>query len=99
MTTSLALLLAPRGRQHQATAIKQWFADLRCGTDDAKPVGASVVRRTHYVLNGILTDAVTDNLIAKNPAKGIRLPATNRKRTLYLAHEQVRVLAAAHLRL
>ena len=32
------------------TAVGQWIADLGRGTDDVKPVGAAVVKRTHYVL-------------------------------------------------
>jgi Phage integrase, N-terminal SAM-like domain len=50
------------------TAVKQWISELSRGTADVKPVGAAVVKRTHYVLSGILTDAVSDNRIAKNPA-------------------------------
>jgi integrase len=77
------------------TAVQHWIAELSRGTDDAKPVGASVVQRTHYVLSSILSDAVRDNLLAKNPAAGIRLPQTSRKRPLYLTHSQVSALAAA----
>jgi site-specific recombinase XerD len=78
------------------TAVQHWVTELSRGTDDAKPVGASVVQRTHYVLMSILSDAVRDNLLAKNPAAGmIRLPQTTRKRPLYLTHAQVSALAAA----
>jgi Phage integrase, N-terminal SAM-like domain len=66
------------------TAVQQWISDLGRGTDDAKPVGASVVKRTHYVLSGILADAVRDNFIARNPAAGVKLPRTSRKRPVYL---------------
>ena len=65
------------------------------GTADVKPVGASVVKRTHYVLSGILTDAVRDNLIARNPASGVKLPRASRKRPAYLTHQQVAALAVA----
>jgi integrase len=77
------------------TTVQQWISDLGRGTDDAKPVGASVVKRTHYVLSGILADAVRDNLIARNPAAGVKLPRTTRKRPVYLTHQQVAALAAA----
>ncbi|EID15303.1 integrase [Mycolicibacterium phlei RIVM601174] len=77
------------------TAVQQWMTDLGRGTGDLKPVGAAVVQRTHYVLSSILADAVRDNLIARNPAAGIKLPRTSRKRPLYLTHEQVADLAAA----
>jgi integrase len=77
------------------TAIQQWVSDLSHGTDGAKPVGASVVNRAHHVLSSILADAVRDNLLARNPASGIRLPRKNRKRPVYLTHQQVAELAAA----
>jgi integrase len=77
------------------TAVQQWFSGLSRGTGDAKPVGASVLKRTHYVLSRILADAVRDNLIAKNPAAGVKLPRTTRKRPVYLSHQQVAALAAA----
>ena len=77
------------------TAVQQWLSDLGRGTPDAKPVGASVVKRTHHVFSGILADAVRDNLIARNPAAGVKLPRTSRKRPVYLTHQQVTALAAA----
>ena len=77
------------------TAVQQWLSDLGRGTSDAKPVGASVVKRTHYVFSGILADAVRDNLIVRNPAAGVKLPRTTRKRPVYLTHQQVAALAAA----
>lgn len=77
------------------SAVQQWISDLSRGGEDTKPVGASVVQRTHYVLSSILADAVRDNLIARNPAEGMKLPQTSRKRPLYLSHEQVGALAAA----
>ncbi|WP_368664935.1 tyrosine-type recombinase/integrase [Mycobacterium sp. E3298] len=75
--------------------VQRWFADLGTGAADVKPVGASVVKRTHYVLSSILADAVRDNLIAKNPTIGVKLPRTARKRPVYLNHQQVAALAAA----
>ena len=77
------------------TAVQQWITDLTRGTAGTKPVGASVVRRTHYVLSSILSDAVRDNLITHNPAADVKLPRTSRKRPVYLTHEQVGDLAAA----
>jgi integrase len=74
------------------TAVAQWLADLRHGDD---PVGASTVNRAHHVLSSILADAVTDKLLARNPATGVRLPRKNRKPAVYLTHSQVAALAAA----
>jgi integrase len=53
------------------------------------------VKRTHYVLSRILADAMRDNLIARNPAAGVKLPRTTRKRPVYLTHQQVAALAVA----
>lgn len=62
--------------------------------DGAKPVGASVVSCAHYVLRSILADAVSDSLLARNQAAGVKLPHRTRKRPAYLTHEQVGGLAA-----
>ncbi len=77
------------------TGVQQWIADLGRATDDTKPLGAAAIKRTHFVLQRILADAVRDNLIAKNPAAGVKLPRTSRKRPVYLTHQQVAALAAA----
>ena len=77
------------------TAVQQWVSDLSHGVDDVKPVGASVVIRTHRVLSSILGDAVSDHLLARNPATGIKLPRNTRKRHVYMTHQQVGALAAA----
>jgi integrase len=61
----------------------------------ANPVGATVVIRTHQVLSGILADAVSDHLLARNPAAGVKLPRKTRKHNIYLTHRQVAKLAAA----
>ena len=78
-----------------STAVQQWVSDLSHGVDGAKPVGASVVNRAHHVLSAILADAVRDHLLARNPAAGVRLPRKNRKRPVYLTHQQVAELASA----
>ncbi len=75
------------------TALAAWLAELGQGTEQTKAVGASVVKRTHHVLSQILADAVRDNLIPRNPAAGLSLPRTSRKRHVYLTHQQVGALA------
>jgi site-specific recombinase XerD len=77
------------------TAVQQWVSDLHRGVGDAKPVAATVVARTYHVLSAILADAARDRLIAVNPAVGVKLPRTTRKRPVYLTHRQVTDLAAA----
>lgn len=77
------------------TAVQKWISDLGRGTQEVKPLGASAVKRAHYVLSQILGDAVRDRLIVANPAAGIALPRTSRKRPVYLTHSQVAALASA----
>ena len=77
------------------TAVQQWVSELGRGVDGAKPVGPSVVTRAHHMLSSILADAVSDNLLARNPATGVKLPRKNRKRPVYLTHSQVAALATA----
>lgn len=54
---------------------------------------ASIVRRAHEVLAGILDIALNDRLISANPARGVKLPRKTRKANVYLTHEQVAALA------
>lgn len=77
------------------TAVSGWLAELGQTTEDTKAIRAATIKRAHYVLAQILSDAVTDNLIPKNPAAGIKLPRTTRKRPVYLTHRQVEDLAIA----
>ena len=87
------------------TAVQQWISNLGQGSEEVKPLGASVVRRIHYVLSSMLTDAVSDRLLPRNPAlasgrkagrnEGVKLPAPTRKRPFYLTHQQVSALGEA----
>lgn len=79
------------------SAVQAWLSDLGAGDQDngVKPLGASVVIRTHQVFSAILADAVKDRLLASNPAAGMKLPRKGRSRPLYLNHEQVSALAEA----
>ena len=101
---------APLGRRRcrQDQADRRTAVALRPGPAAAmtsKPVGASVVRRAHYVLSSILADAVTDRQLARNPAtaasrkagrrEGVKLPRLTSKRKMYLTHGQVAALADA----
>ena len=76
-------------------AVQHWLSGLRRGTPEVKSISPATLKRIHYVFSGILADAVLDNLIAKNPAAGVRLPRPGRKRPVYLTHRQVAALAVA----
>ena len=77
------------------TAVQAWMAELGQGAEDAKAIKPATVKRAHYVLSQILADAVTDNLVVKNPAAGLKLPKVSRKAPVYLSHQQVDNLANA----
>lgn len=79
-------------------AIKTWIAELVNGDDTRKPLSATMVRRCHGILAGILDDAVADRRIVTNPARDktnkIKLPTKRRKSHVYLTHDEVHTLAA-----
>lgn len=76
------------------SAVQQWLTDLGQGVVDVKPVGATVVIRTHQVFAAMLEDAVRDRLIKSNPARKMKLPRKPKRRPLYLDHAQVDLLAS-----
>src|SRR5262245_48373090 len=63
------------------TAVQAWMTELEKSTEKTKAIGAAAIKRAHHVLSRILADAVTDNLIVKNPAAGLTPPRTKRKAT------------------
>jgi integrase len=77
------------------TLVAGWMAELGQGSEDVKAIKPATVKRAHHVLAQILADAVRDNLISKNPAAGLALPKTSRKKHVYLTHQQVGELAEA----
>jgi integrase len=56
---------------------------------------ASTARKAHRVLSLVLSLAVRDGRLVKNPADGIGLPREPQNDRQYLTHEQVRELATA----
>lgn len=82
-------------RSIRATEVQAWIAGQTAGDVEQKRKGlsASVVKRNLRVLSGILDDAVTDLLIAKNPARGLRQPRATMKPRNYLSSEDLVALA------
>jgi hypothetical protein len=56
---------------------------------------ASTARKAHRVLSLMLSLAVRDGRLVKNPADGVGLPREAEKDRRYLTHDEVRELAAA----
>jgi integrase len=75
----------------ETPAIKEWIADLK---EDPK-VGVPTIENALGVLRMILTDAVEDGRLIRNPCDGIKSPRRQSKRRNYLDHEQVEMLATA----
>ncbi len=70
--------------------VRAWISEL------ASKRSATTVARAYGVLASILDDAVQDNRLNKNPARGdkVKLPRKTSARRAYLSHQQVKVLAS-----
>lgn len=68
--------------------VQAWLAEL--GTTHSP----TTVRRAHDILAAILDVAVHDRRVARNVARGVKLPRKVAKPRAYLTHEQVAELAA-----
>jgi len=75
--------------------VQAWITQLSDGTDTQKPKSATMVRRCHDILAGVLDAAVRDHLIPSNPARGVKLPRRSSREHVYLSNEQVAALLAA----
>lgn len=69
------------------SAVQDWINELAVGRS------ATVVRRAHQILAGILDVAVKDRRVARNAARGVDLPRKKTKAHVYLTHAQVDALA------
>ena len=71
------------------SAVQAWVAELSV---DLRPAS---VRKVHRVLSLVLTLAVKDGRLVRNPAQDVNLPRVNATEQRYLTHEQVHALAHA----
>ncbi|QDZ15817.1 tyrosine-type recombinase/integrase [Humibacter ginsenosidimutans] len=71
------------------TDVQDWVTGI------AASKSATTTIRAYGVLAGVLDAAVSDRRMPKNPARGVELPRKQRKRHVYLTHEQVDRLARA----
>lgn len=69
--------------------VQQWVTAM------AEKMSASSTDHMYGVLAGILDDAVSGGMIARNQARGVTLPKKPRRRHTYLTPEQLRDLASA----
>lgn len=71
----------------QRSAVQEWITKLSAERS------ASVVRRAHNILAGVLDLAIDDRALIANPARGVELPTKHRGGHDYLTMQQVRRLA------
>ena len=71
------------------SAVQAWVTEL------SKELQPATVRKVHRVLSLILTLAVKDGRLVRNPATDINLPRVRSTEQRYLTHEQVHALARA----
>lgn len=71
------------------SAIQSWVAEL------AQRRSPATVRKVYRVLSLVLSTAVKDGRLARNPAEGVNLPRVVAGDRRYLTHEQVHELAEA----
>jgi hypothetical protein len=70
--------------------VREWLAALV-----QSELSPSRIRNAHQVLSQVLATAVEANRLARNPAKGVRLPRIARREMHFLTAAQVEQLAAA----
>lgn len=73
--------------QIRTTAVRDWVGEL------SMTRSASVVHRAYGILASILDDAVDDRMLARNPARGVQLPAKTSAPRRYLTAGEVEALA------
>ncbi len=71
------------------SAVQAWVSELSATKAPA------TTRKVHRVLSLILTAAVKDERLVRNPAAGVSLPRVDAKERMYLTHQEVHQLAEA----
>jgi integrase len=77
-------------RRHRHADVCQWVAEL-----SDLGLAPSTVRYSHRVFSLMMSHAVRDGRLARNPAEGVRLPKITRGEPMFLDHGQVVELATA----
>src|SRR3954452_7820474 len=74
----------------ERSAVAAWVLDLVDGG-----LAAPTVRHAHRILHMILTTAVDDGRLVRNPASRVKLPRDRRREKRFLSHAEVAALADA----
>ena len=76
--------------------LRAWLAELTAKIGGhGKPMSAASAAQAYRTLNRILTAAVDDELLGRNPLSGIRPPRGQQQEMRFLSHDEVATLAAA----
>jgi integrase len=76
--------------------LRGWLSDL-AGKEGrgGKPIAAGTVAQAYRTLNRVLATAVDDELIGRNPLRGVKPPRVAPEPMRFLSHDEVASLAAA----
>jgi integrase len=69
------------------STVRRWVAQLE--------IAPKTIRHCHALLSAIMTDAVAEGLISKNPCVGVRLPEVVRREMVFLSEQQLDQLYGA----
>ncbi len=76
--------------------LRAWLSDLMVKkTGRGKPLAPGTVAQAYRTLNRLLAAAVDDELIGRNPLKGVKPPQVQEEPMRFLTHEEVATLASA----
>jgi integrase len=76
--------------------LRAWLSDLNAKHGRrGRPIAAGTVAQAYRTLNRVLTAAVDDELIGRNPLRGVKPPLVAPEPMRFLTHDEVASLAAA----
>jgi integrase len=76
--------------------LRAWLSDLAAKDGRrSKPIAAGTVAQAYRTLNRVLAAAVDDELVGRNPLRGVKAPRVEPEPMRFLTHEEVATLAAA----
>jgi integrase len=76
--------------------LRAWLSDVTAKEGRrGKPIAAGTVAQAYRTLNRVLTAAVDDDLIGRNPLQGVKPPRVEPEPMRFLTHKEVATLAAS----
>lgn len=85
------LYVEPRWANTRIAAIRH--SDIQAWVAESIQHSANTAKIAHLILSRILADAVTDRMLAANPAANVKLPRQSSRRNIYLTANQLQRLA------